>query len=357
MITKQLETVQTTEEFSERIVKDIASSMSTIMAVIGDRLNLFKELSKSGPVTPEEFAIKVKLNERYVTEWMRGMYSANFLAFDARSNTYHLPSNYQPVLAEEEGPMFLGGVIQQLSSLWKVMEPVMDSFRNGSGIPQSEYDELFWTSLERETVVGFKHALVPEWIGGMPDVELKLQKGIKVADVGCGNGRALIVLAKSFPNSTFVGYDNWALSIDQARKNAEEEGVADNLTFEVRDMTQGLPESFDLITAFDVIHDMVDPQSAIHRIGEALDPNGTVLILDFNSSDKLEENNGPLSTILYGFSLMYCMTTSMANNGLALGTAGLTPAKLRVFCYNADLYNIEELSVSDEFNTLYRIEF
>jgi SAM-dependent methyltransferase len=328
-----------------------------IMAVVGDRLNLFKELSKSGPVTAEEFAKKVKLDERYVIEWMRGMYAADYLVYDPSSDTYHLPSNYQPILADEEGPMFLGGVIQQLSSMWKVLEPVMNSFRNGSGVDQSEYDELFWSSIERETVVGFKHSLVPEWIESMPDVKAKLERGIRVADLGCGNGRALMVLAKTFPNSTFVGYDNWTLSIEKARFNAEEEGITGNLSFEVVDITKGLPQTFDLLTAFDVLHDMIDPQEALHQISKSLDPEGIFLLLDFSASDKPEENKGPFSTILYGFSLMYCMTTSMANDGLALGTAGLTMSKLREFCFNADMYNIEELPVSDEFNTLYRIEF
>lgn len=357
MIAKQLQKVYSTEEFSERIVNEISNSMSMIMAVVGDRLNLFKELSKTGPVTTSEFAQRVDLDERYVREWMRGMYSADYLVFDPISDTYHLPSNYQPILAEEEGPMFLGGVIQQLSSMWKVLEPVMDSFRNGSGVQQSEYDDLFWTSMERETVVGFKHSLIPEWIESMPDLKLKLETGIRVADLGCGNGRALMVLAKAFPNSTFIGYDNWPLSIEKARINAEEEGITDNLSFEVLDIIKGLPQSFDLLTAFDVLHDMVDPQEAIHQISNSLDPDGTFLLLDFSSSDKPEENKGPLSTILYGFSLMYCMTTSLANGGLALGTVGLTMSKLREFCFNADLYNIEELAVSDEFNTLYRIEF
>src|SRR2546429_466003 len=151
----------------------------------------------------------------------------------------------------------------------------------------------------------------------MPDVQRKLRDGADVADVGCGRGRALIRLAQAYPASRYVGYDAFAPGVERATAQAREAGVAGRVRYEVRDAASDLPGRFDVITTFDVIHDAVDPVAVLRSIFHALKPDGIYVCLEANCSDKLEENTGPIGSMFHGFSILYCMTTSLAGGGLA----------------------------------------
>src|SRR5262249_34384968 len=157
--------------------------------------------------------------------------------------------------------------------------------------------------------------------------QARLERGALLADVGSGYGQAVITLAKAFPNSRFVGYDINERSVAHARGAAERAGVSDRVRFEQRDASTGLPEQYDLITTFDVIHDMVDPRGALRAIREALKPDGIYFCVEINSSANLEENAGPLGALFYGISVLFCMTQSLAAHGEGLGTYGLPEPK------------------------------
>ena len=347
---------QKRDQFAERVVGDISATVVTAMSVIGDRLGLFKELATSGPVTSDELAERTGLNERYMREWLSSLACAGYLEYEPDAGRFALPSEHAPSLAEEPGPYFAGGFLEVLPYWWGQTDSIVDAFKSGGGVHQSAYSDHMWSGLERFTASWFENLLLQVWIPAMPEVQAKLERGVLMADVGCGNGRAAIKLAKAYPKSRFVGYDIFGPAIESAVENARLAGVDDRVKFQQLDASQGLPETFDVIATWDVVHDMANPRGALRAIREALNPEGNYILLDINCSDKLEENFGPLGAMFYGTSVMYCMTTSLAEQGEALGTVGLPPATVRDLCAEAGFSAVNQLPLENPFNILYEIK-
>jgi SAM-dependent methyltransferase len=212
-----------------------------------------------------------------------------------------------------------------------------------------------WDGLERFTASWFEHLLLPHWIPAMPDVQAKLERGADVADVGCGRGRTLIKLAQAYPHSRFVGYDAFGPTIARATASAEAAGIADRVHFRELDVSKGMPDQYDLIMTFDVIHDSVNPLGLLREIRQALRPDGIYVMLEINSSHNLEENAGPLGAFFYGVSVMYCMTTSLAHDGEGLGTVGMHEPKVREMCTAAGFSSVRRLPLENPFNIVYEI--
>jgi 2-polyprenyl-3-methyl-5-hydroxy-6-metoxy-1,4-benzoquinol methylase len=343
------------EAFVHKVLGDTSATMTTTLAVLGDRLGLFKDLAAHGPATSGELAARAGINERYAREWLGGMASAGYLEYDPASRRFTLPPEHAPALAQEGSPVFFGGIYQGFPGLIGVLDQLTAAFRAGGGVPQSAYNDSWWDGMERFTIIWFENLLTQQWIPAMPDVQAKLERGALVADVGCGRGRALIKLAQAFPNSRYVGYDLFGPSIARATANAQAAGVADRVTFHQRDVSKGLPEQYDVITTFDVVHDAVDPVGLLRTIGQALRPDGVYVCLDINCSDKLEENKGLLGALVHGFSVLYCMTTSLAGGGMGLGTLGFHEPKVRELCTEAGFRTIRRVPLENPFNNLYEI--
>jgi SAM-dependent methyltransferase len=341
------------EKFVGKVVEQISGTMTTLLAAIGDRLGLFKNLAEQGPATSTELASRTKLNERYLREWLGGMATAGYLNYDAPANRFSLPVEHASVLAQENGPFFVGGIYQMLPAQAGVFDQVVNAFRNGGGVPQSQYTDMMWDGLERLTSTWFENLMLQQWIPAMPDVKAHLERGCDVADVGCGRGRAMIKLAQAFPRSRYVGYDNFGPTVARATDNAREAGVSDRVRFEERDVSEGLPAEFDVITTFDVVHDAVDPLQLLRSVRRALRPGGIYVCLDINCSDKLEENAHPLGAMFHGVSVFYCMTTSLANNGEGLGTLGFHEPKVRELCEKAGFSSVRRVPLENPFNILY----
>jgi SAM-dependent methyltransferase len=341
------------EEFVGKVVEQISGTMTTLLGAIGDRLELFKNLAEQGPATSTELASRTKLNERYLREWLGGMATAGYLNYDGPTKRFSLPIEHASVLAQENGPFFIGGIYQMLPAQAVVFDQVVSAFRNGGGVSQSQYNDMMWDGLERFSSTWFENLLLQQWIPAMPDVNAHLKRGCDVADVGCGRGRGLIKLAQAFPRSRYVGYDNFGPTVARATTNAREAGVSDRVRFEERDVSKGLPAQFDVITTFDVVHDAVDPLQLLQSIRRALRPGGVYVCLDINCSDKLEENANPLGAMFHGVSVFYCMTTSLANNGAGLGTLGFHEAKVRELCEKVGFSSVRRVPLENPFNNLY----
>jgi SAM-dependent methyltransferase len=341
------------EEFVGKVVEQISGTMTTLLGAVGDRLGLFKNLAAEGSATSTELASRTNLNERYLREWLGGMATAGYLNYDGTTKRFTLPAEHAAVLAQENGPFFVGGMYQMLPAFTSVFDGVLTAFRNGGGVSQSQYNDMMWDGLERFTCTWFENLLLQQWIPAMPDVKAHLERGCDLADVGCGRGHALIKLAQAFPRSRYVGYDNFGPTVARATANAREAGVSDRVRFEERDVSKGLPAQFDVITTFDVVHDAVDPLQLLQSIRRALRPGGVYVCLDINCSDKLEENANPLGAMFHGVSVFYCMTTSLANNGAGLGTLGFHEAKVRELCQKAGFSSVRRVPLENPFNNLY----
>lgn len=343
------------EAFVGRVLQDTSGASSTILAALGDRLGLFRALDAGGPATSPELAARAGIDERYAREWLAAMTSAGYLEHDPRSERFALPPEHAPALAQEGGPFFFGGVHQMLTGMVGPLPRLAQAFREGGGVPQSAYSHDMWEGLERFTQAWFDNLLLPVWIPAMPRVGAALARGADVADVGCGHGRALVALAGAYPASRFTGFDAFGPAIDRARALADEAGVADRVRFEVLDASAGLPAPYDVVTTFDVVHDAVDPAGLLRAVRASLRPGGTYVCVDINCSDRLEENAGPLGALFFGFSIFYCMTTSLAGGGAGLGTCGFSEAVVRRLCDEAGFGSVRRLPLENPFNNVYEI--
>jgi 2-polyprenyl-3-methyl-5-hydroxy-6-metoxy-1,4-benzoquinol methylase len=355
MTTQQTIDQAKADAFVGKVLGDTAALAVTVLSSIGDRLGLYKNLAEQGPAISEELAERAHVNERYAREWLSAMACAGYLEYDPASRRFTLPPEHVPVLAQEGGPVFFGGVQEEMVGLSGPINQLMQAFRDGSGVPMEAYDPSAWEGISRFTSGWFENLLVPVWLPAMPDVLAKLEDGAIVADVGCGQGKALIKLAQTFPRSRFVGYDSFAPFIQQATSNAQAAGVADRVRFEHRDVSEGLPEQYDVITTFDVVHDAVNPRGLLRAIRNALRPGGRYVCLEINSSDKLEENIGLLGAFFYSCSVLYCMTTSLAHHGEGLGTTGIPESKMRELSAEAGFSDVRRVPMDNPFNILYEV--
>ena len=342
-------------EFTGRVLADSAAAATIVLAALGDRTGLFKDLAGRGPATSGELASRTGLAERYVREWLGGMFAAGYLEYDEAGERYALPAEHAPALATEPGPAFFGGVHQELIGAIQRYDQVAEAFRRGGGVRPADLHPDVWAGTSRFTAQWHQNMLVQQWLPLVPDTTARLQAGARVADVGCGTGQALIALARAFPAVTGTGYDVHPASVEQARRAAAEAGVADRIGYQVLDAAAGLPESFDVITTFDVVHDAVDPLGLLRSIRDALRPGGSYLCLEINCSDQAAANTGPVATLLYGISVLYCMTTSLAEGGEGLGTLGLPAPVLRDLAAKAGFARVRPVELDNPFNSLYEL--
>jgi SAM-dependent methyltransferase len=342
-------------QFTGRVLADTAAASTVVLAALGDRMGLFKDLAGHGPATSGELASRTGLSERYVREWLAGMFAAGYLTYDDAQDSYALPAEHAPTLAAEPGPAFFGGVHQELIGAIQRYDQVAAAFHRGGGVRAADLHPDVWTGTSRFTAQWHQNMLVQQWLPLVPEVTAKLRAGARVADVGCGTGQALIALARAFPAITATGYDAHPPSVEQARRAAAEAGLAGRVSFQVLDAAAGLPGSFDVITTFDVVHDAVDPLGLLRSIRDGLRPGGRYLCLEINCSDQAAANTGPIAALLYGFSILYCMTTSLAEGGEGLGTLGLPEPALRQLAGKAGFARVRHVEMDNPFNSLYEL--
>jgi SAM-dependent methyltransferase len=214
--------------------------------------------------------------------------------------------------------VFLCGGVEGISAAWLQRDRLVDAFRTGEGIGWHEHDSHLFTGTERFFRPGYQTNLVDAWLPALDGVVAKLEAGAHVADVGCGHGASTIVMARSFPKSTFVGYDSHDASIVAARRAAAEAGVADRITFEVASAKDFPDEHYDLVAFFDCLHDMGDPVGALRHVRSTLKPDGTVMLVEPYANDRLEDNLNPIGRAFYGFSTVICTPGSLSQE-VALG--------------------------------------
>jgi SAM-dependent methyltransferase len=342
------------KQVAQTVVGDVATVVHGALCYIGDRTGLFKAMMNTGPLSSPQLAAKVGLSERYVREWLGAMAAAHYVEYNAGADTYLLTPEYAAALADDDSPFFVASYFQMAQAAVTVAPNVAEAFRTGKGVTQAEYPQSFFEAAERNSRTRYLHKLLRKWIPAMPQVAAALEAGGCGADVGCGGGRAAIMLAKAYPNARLTGYDLHAESIERARRNAVTEGVAERATFEVGDGANLPAGAFDFVATFDVVHDAVDPAGLMAGIRRALKPDGTYLVQEVNVSDKVGENLRPMGKMIYSVSTLYCMTTSLAHGGAGIGTAMGEP-KARELAATAGFSRFARLPIKDDFAVLYEL--
>ena len=308
------------DAFADRFVKGLNEASVVLMTSVGHRTGLFDAMDGRGWATSPTIAEAAELDERYVREWLGAMVTGRVVEYDPESKTYRLPAEHARWLTRRVSPENLAVTSQWFSVLGSVESRVVEKFRVGGGVAYECYERFHETMAEEsaQTVVSALQGHILPLSAGL---EERLEAGIRVLDVGCGSGRAMCALAEAYPASSFTGYDIGAEAVEAANRLARENGLC-NATFETRDIT-ALAESdtFDLVTAFDIVHDQKEPATVLANVFRALKSGGTFLMQDIAGSSHLEKNmDHPIGPFGYSISTMHCMTVSLAQGGAGLGT-------------------------------------
>jgi Methyltransferase domain len=305
--------------FIGQFVGDLGAAVHAGMVVIGDRLGLYKALA-AGPMTSAELAAKTGTDERYVREWMSSQAAGGYITYDDKTNKFSLTEEQAFTLANEDSPAYLPGAFQLALGALNAVPRIADSFRSGAGMGWHEHDDGVFHGCEKFFRPGYAANLVTSWIPALTDVGKKLEAGARVADVGCGLGASTILMAKAFPKSQFFGFDYHDKSIEEARKSAERQGVADHVKFEVAKAKDFPGKDYDFVAVFDCLHDMGDPVGAAKHVLQSLRPDGTWMIVEPFAKDSLSDNLTPVGRVYYSFSTLLCTPCSRSQEvGLCLG--------------------------------------
>ncbi|SFN77601.1 MULTISPECIES: class I SAM-dependent methyltransferase [Actinomadura] len=306
------------EEFSGLMVDVLNKGALALLVSVGHQAGLFDTMSTLPPSTSSDIAKAARLDERYVREWLGGMVVGGILEYEPDGATYTLPPEHAASLTTAAGPDNLAGLMPYIALMGEVEQRVVASFREGGGVPYSAYPR-FQALQAKETARVYDAALVDTIVPMVPGLTERLSEGIDVLDVGTGQGHAPIVLARAFPNSRFQGLDQSEEGIAAARREADRLSL-DNVGYTIGDATR-ITGRYDLVTAFDVIHDLARPQETLDAIAASLRDGGVFLMGDIAASSNLEENlDHPFGPAIYSFSVFYCMTTSLSTGGAGLGT-------------------------------------
>jgi len=307
-------------EFLGKAIVDFGATFHAALVRVGDKLGLYKALAAGGPQTPAELAKRTETTERYVREWLCNQAAGGYVTYDSQTGKFLLSEEQTFTLADENSPAFLPGMFQVALAAVKAEEQITERFKTGKGMGWHEHHPELFVGTERFFRPGYAANLIGSWIPALEGVKEKLERGGTVADVGCGLGASTILMAKSYPNSTFFGFDYHDKSIETARQRAKDAGVGDRIQFKTARAKDYPGKDYDFVTFFDCLHDMGDPVGAAAQVRSTLKNDGTWMIVEPSAGDKIEDNLHPIGRAFYGASTLLCTPASLSQEvGLALG--------------------------------------
>lgn len=332
------------------------------MVYLGERLGFYRELAKV-PVTAAELATRTGTHERYVHEWLEQQAVSGVLEVDdvgaaAGTRRFELPAGHDEVLVERDSPSYCSAFARMMVGMVRPLPRVLDAFRAGGGVPYADFDADFCDGQGEMNRVQFVNLLGSEWLPSIPEVHARLDADppARVADVACGTGRSSIAIAEAYPRAKVDGIDLDRYSIDLARRNAAGAGLDGRVRFEVRDASDpGLAGRYDLVTVFEAVHDMSHPVDALTGMRGLLAEDGSVLVADERVAERFVAPGDDVERLMYGFSVLHCLPTAMAEEGSAATGTALRPDKLREYARAAGFETVDVLPIENEFWRFYRL--
>ncbi len=320
---------QATSEFVKQFADHMRGAATVNMVYIGEQLGLYRTLVGSGPLTPATLAERTGTHPRLVTEWCHQQSAVGYLIFDPVNDTVELPDAHAPVLAMDESLFFLAGGAGMFVAMYCDHDKVLAAFRSDGGIPWGEHHPCLFSATDRFFRPGYRTFLTSMWLGALDGVVAKLEAGAAVADVGCGFGTSVRLMAERYPASAVAGFDFHGPSIDAARAGCE----LPNARFEVAD-AKSYVGSYDLICFFDCLHDMGDPVGIARHARERLAPGGTVMVVEPFALDGAATNiaDNPAAATAYAASTVACVPNALSQSAEhALGAQCGEPGMRAVF--------------------------
>jgi len=357
------EQVAQRDAFVERLLQSTSGVFDIFTIYIGGRLGLYQALADSGPLTSVELAAQTSAHERYVREWLEqqtvvGILEVEDANAEPTARRFHLPTAYVEVLVERDSLNYLAPLAQLVVGATSPVTGVLAAFRNGGGVPYSDYGSDL-----REGQAGINRAMFLQelgqaWFPSIPDVHARLQADppARVADFGCGAGWSSIGMAQAYPKVQVDGYDLDEPSIELAQANLRETNLNGRVNFHIRDAGDpALAGSYDLVTAFECIHDMSDPVGALQSMRRLVNGTGTVIIADERVGDAFTPTGNDVEWMMYGWSVLHCLPVGMADHpSTGTGTVMRT-STLEQYAKKAGFREIEVLPIENFFFRIYRL--
>lgn len=303
------------DAFVSRAFNDLSAGYAGVMVSLGMKLGLYKAMAGAGPLSAAEVAALVDCAERYVAEWLNAQVAGGYIEYHPSSGTYELTPEQAMVLADEDSPVYFPYAWQVPASMWFDEEKTIDAFRTGRGVSWGEHDGRLYCGVAAFYRNAYRASLVSQWLPALDGVVEKLERGITVADVGCGHGHSTLLMAKAFPRSRFAGFDPHAPSIQAARRLAAEAGLERRVTFDVARADKYPVWDYGLICFFDCLHDMGDPMAAADYAARALAPGGAIMLVEPFANDRVEENRSPVARLYYSASTTLCCAHAISEGG------------------------------------------
>lgn len=332
------------QRFMQKVVSDAGTALAAGLVIVGQQTGLFKAMAQGDWMGSASLVQKTSLHPRYVEEWLGAMVVNGYVELDERGDRYRLPPEHALFLTDEQSEFHLGGLFTGLPGLLATVPKLVTAFREGKGLAFTEFGDTMPVALEQMNRPVYEKRLATVWLPAMNGVVERLNQGGRAIDIGCGTGIVPITLARAFPAARIEGLDMDARSIDLARANARDAGVAERVEF-IRASADSLETSnYDLITTFDVIHDLPDPLAMLRKIRSSLAPTGRYLMVEPRMAHDLAENQTPFGKLLYGMSCLHCVPQSLAQGGPGLG-ACWGPQRARDLAREAGFEQFEALPI------------
>jgi len=351
------------DKLIERMLEQARGTFELLGIYLGDRLGLYAALAAQANQTSTELAAATKTNERYIREWLEhqtvsGIVDVQDAAADAKARRYSLPKGHQEVLVDTESLNYLAPLPRLVTSTTAPLPQLLAAYKTGTGVPWSAYGADAREGQGAFNRTTFLQLLGKEWLPAIPDVDarLKAKAPARVADIGCGVGWSSIAMAKSYPNIRVDGYDIDAPSIELAKANAKAAGVGDRVTFYARDASEPkLAGSYDLVTAFEMVHDLSRPVGVLQTMHRLAGANGSVLIVDERVGEKFDPRANEVERMMYGWSILMCLPTGKDDTQSAETGTVMRPSTLEGYAREAGFSKTEVLPIDNYFFRLYRL--
>ncbi|KRD99989.1 methyltransferase type 12 [Bosea sp. Root381] len=334
-----------------RLIGEISAGYGGVMVGLGDKLGLYKAMAGAGPLSSQEVARRSGCAERYVREWLNSQVAGGCIDYHSKSRTYELTQEQAAVLADDLSPVFLPHAWQIVASMWADEPKTVAAFKSGNGVSWGEHDERLFCGIGAFYRNAYSANLVKEWLPMLSGVTDKLERGAKVADIGCGHGHSTVLMAKAFPESRFWGFDAHEESIEVARRVAQAAGVEDRVIFEVEKADTYARRGYDLVCFFDCLHDMGRPIEATRYAATAMAEDGTLMLIEPFAGDRVEDNINPVGRLYYAGSTTMCCAHAISENGTHVLGAQAGPNQLEAILKSAGLGTVRR-AVETPFNLI-----
>lgn len=320
------------EAFAGRVVTDFAGAACTAMTLIGDRLGLYQAMTGAGPTPATELAGRTGLHPRLVAEWLAAQTVSGYVRHDPSADTYELPDEHAMALSIVASPAYVVGAAEVIAGQYATLGRLESAFHGDGDIDYRAFPQTVAHGIERFFRTAYTHQLAQSWFPAVEGLVERLDEGARVADLGCGHGAATLILARTWPRSTFTGFDVHEPSVTVARSRAAADGSPANVEFQVADVSGFGPGPFEVVTFFDALHDLGDPAGALRRAHDLLVPGGVVVAVEPWSTDRTEDGiANPIARLNFAISTSMCTPTSLAQAGAhGLGACGGPARRLQL---------------------------